>query len=141
MITARKCFVLLKTILNEKRASCNKFVNVLQHICDQQADTRIRLHGLPEHHHHHQHNLYLNTGKKPSVHKNYYYIQVYKLKYIQLINVEEEERPKRRVLFYLVAVWESVRLEYRDSRLLLNAVKDGDDLRDTGKLFQRIAPL
>ena len=33
---------------------------------------------------------------------------------------------KRRVLFYLVAVWESDRLEYRVSRLLLNAVKDGD---------------
>ena len=54
--------------------------------------------------------------------------------------MEEEERLKR-VLFYLVAVWESVRLEYKDSRLLLNAVKDGDNLRDSGKLFQRIAPL
>ena len=55
--------------------------------------------------------------------------------------MEEEKRLKRRVLFYLVAVWESVRLEYRDSRLVLNAVKDGDNLRDSGKLFQRIAPL
>jgi hypothetical protein len=35
-----------------------------------------------------------------------------------------------RVLFYLVAVWESLRQEYRDSRLLLNAVRDGDNLTD-----------
>ena len=55
--------------------------------------------------------------------------------------MEEEERLKRRALFYLVAVWESVRLEYRVSRLLLNVAKDGDNLKDSGKLFQRIAPL
>ena len=28
-----------------------------------------------------------------------------------------------------------------DSRLLLNAVRDGDNLRDSGKLFQKNAPL
>ena len=43
--------------------------------------------------------------------------------------------------FYLVAVWESLRQEYSDSRLLLNAVRDGDNLSDSGQLFQRNAPL
>ena len=45
------------------------------------------------------------------------------------------------VLFYLVAVWESVRLEeHRDSRLPLNK-RDDDNQKDSGKLFQSDAPL
>ena len=44
-----------------------------------------------------------------------------------------------KVLFYLVAVWESESpFEYKCSRLVL---RDGDNLRDSGKLFQRDAPL
>jgi hypothetical protein len=54
---------------------------------------------------------------------------------------KERRDKKERVLFYLVAVWESVRLEYSDPRLLLNAVRDGDNLGDSGKLFQRNALL
>ena len=47
-----------------------------------------------------------------------------------------------KVLFYLVAVWESENLfEYKCSRLVLKDVRDGDNLRDSGKLFQRDAPL
>ena len=46
------------------------------------------------------------------------------------------------VLFYLVAVWDSESLfEYKCSRLVLKDVRDGDNLRDSGKLFQRDAPL
>jgi hypothetical protein len=51
-------------------------------------------------------------------------------------------RRRGEVLFYLVAVWKSVRLEeYRDSRLPLNEERDDDNLRDSGKLFQSDAPL
>jgi hypothetical protein len=51
-------------------------------------------------------------------------------------------RRSGEVLFYLVAVWESVRLEeYRDSRLPLNEERDDDNLRDSGKLFQSDAPI
>jgi hypothetical protein len=57
------------------------------------------------------------------------------------MNKKGERSEMERVLFYLVAVWESLRQEYRDSRLLLNAVRDGDNLSDSGKLFQRNAPL
>ena len=57
------------------------------------------------------------------------------------MNKKGERREMERVLFYLVAVWESLRQEYSDSRLLLNAVRDGDNLSDSGKLFQRNAPL
>ena len=47
-----------------------------------------------------------------------------------------------KVLFYLVAVWESESLfEYKFSRLVLKDVRDGDNLRDSGKLLQRDAPL
>ena len=46
-----------------------------------------------------------------------------------------------KVLLYLVAVWESESLfEYKCSRLVLKDVRDGDNLRDSGKLFQRDAP-
>ena len=47
-----------------------------------------------------------------------------------------------KVLFYLVAVWESESLfKNKCSRLVLKDVRDGDNLRDSGKLFQRDAPL
>ncbi len=64
--------------------------------------------------------------------KNIYYMRRYILR---------GEIRGKSILFYVVAVWESVRLEYSDSRLLLNEVRDGDNLRDSGKLFQRNAPL
>ena len=57
------------------------------------------------------------------------------------MNKKGERREMERVLFYLVAVWESLRQEYRDSRLLLNAVRDGDNLSDSGKLFQRCSTI
>ena len=47
-----------------------------------------------------------------------------------------------KVLFYLVAVWESESLlEYKCSRLVLKDVRGGGNLRDSGKLFPRDAPL
>ena len=40
-----------------------------------------------------------------------------------------------KVLFYLVAVWESESLfEYKCSRLVLKDVRDGDNLRDSKRL-------
>ena len=46
------------------------------------------------------------------------------------------------LLFYLVVVWETESLfEYISSRLVLENERDNHNLRDSGGMFQRDAPL